>query len=196
MPQGRFRPLEDLRQEVGPDLSDDDLLLKIVIPGWSAKGTASHAAGAPAARAAETPGGVTVHAPSGGVGAVGAGLPMAFNVEVDGEVFAVMVNAGAGSAGMGAAGGAGGAGGAAGSTAAATRSKELVPGAVVCGMGGLIVSIRADVGDRIEEGDVIATIEAMKMIREVGAPRSGVVQEILVAEGDLVAANDVLMVVH
>ena len=52
VPQGRFRPLEDLRREVGPDLSDDDLLLKIVIPGWSAKGTASHAAGAPAARTA------------------------------------------------------------------------------------------------------------------------------------------------
>jgi biotin carboxyl carrier protein len=100
------------------------------------------------------------------------------------------VRSGAGGAGSAAAGGS------AAAAPAAARSKELVPGAVVCGMGGLVVSIRANVGDRIEEGDVIATIEAMKMIREVGAPRGGVVQQILIAEGDLVAADDVLMVVH
>ena len=115
---------------------------------------------------------------------------MAFSVEVDGEVFAVTVTSGDGRRGGGRSAGAGV------QAAAAARSKELVPGAVVCGMGGLVVSIRANVGDRIEEGDVIATIEAMKMIREVGAPRAGVVQQILVAEGDLVAADDVLMVVH
>ena len=60
----------------------------------------------------------------------------------------------------------------------------------------LRVDILHDVGDSVNEGDVIATIEAMKMIREVGAPHAGVVQEILAAEGDLVAADDVLMVVR
>ena len=120
---------------------------------------------------------------------------MAFNVEVDGEVFAVTVRrrraarvrrGGARRGGRARRADRGG----------HAQQGTRCPGAVVCGMGGLIVSIRADVGDRIEEGDVIATIEAMKMIREVGAPRGGVVQEILVAEGDLVAADDVLMVVH
>ncbi len=190
-PQGRHRPLEDLRREVGPELSDDELLLKIVIPGWSPKAVPSHAAGEPAATRAATA--AAVLTPHSGA-AQAAGLPMAFSVEVDGEVFEVKVMPGVGSSAAGSAASVGGS--ALGAASPTGRSRELVPGAVVCGMGGLIVSIRADLGDRIEEGDVIATIEAMKMIREVGAPRGGVVQEILVAEGDLVASDDVLMVVH
>ena len=32
-PEGYFKSVEELRQEIGPELSDDDLLLKILIPG-------------------------------------------------------------------------------------------------------------------------------------------------------------------
>ena len=32
-PEGYLKSVEELRQEIGPDLSDDDLLLKILIPG-------------------------------------------------------------------------------------------------------------------------------------------------------------------
>jgi len=191
-PQGRHRPLEDLRREVGPELSDDELLLKIVIPGWGAKTAPGRAAASAPPRPVVAQSGAARPA---GVAAGAPGLPMSFSVEVDGEVFSVRVMSGQGGVTV-AAGGGSSAVAAADPADAATHSKELVPGAVLCGMGGLVVSIRANVGDSVAEGDVIATIEAMKMIREVGAPHGGEVLEILATEGDLVAADDVLMVVR
>ncbi|MHB0978808.1 MAG: pyruvate carboxylase subunit B [Thermoleophilia bacterium] len=182
-PQGRYRPLEDLRREVGPELTDDELLLKIVIPGWGAKA----AAGRPQAAARD---GAHARSTARGPAAAATGLqsgvtPMAFSVEVDGEVFEVKVSPPGGAVAT-----------EVGGAPAPSRSGAPPPGSVVCGMGGLIVSLRTNVGDAVAEGDVIATIEAMKMIREVGAPHAGVVQEIYVTEGDLVAAEDVLMVVR
>ena len=32
-PEGYLKSVEELRQEIGPELSDDDLLLRILIPG-------------------------------------------------------------------------------------------------------------------------------------------------------------------
>ena len=52
-PEGYLKSIEELRQEIGPDLSDDDLLLKILIPGTTRKrGEAGRQAPAPAARSA------------------------------------------------------------------------------------------------------------------------------------------------
>lgn len=42
------------------------------------------------------------------------------------------------------------------------------------------------VGDRVEKGDVICIVEAMKLMNEIQAPRSGVVTEILVENEDVV----------
>ncbi len=36
------------------------------------------------------------------------------------------------------------------------------------------------VGDRVEQGDVICIVEAMKLMNEIQAPHSGVITEILV----------------
>jgi pyruvate carboxylase subunit B len=109
---------------------------------------------------------------------------MAFSVEVDGEVFEVKVMpTDDGAAGDHA------------SVQPATARRTSAPGAVQCGAAGLVVSIRASIGDILGEGDVVATIEAMKMIRELTTPHGGVVREIHASEGDLVAAEDVLMVV-
>ena len=73
--------------------------------------------------------------------------------------------------------------------------RELPEGAVVCGMAGLILSIKVKVGDRVAEGDVVAMIETMKMKRYIVSPQAGVVQEIRAQEGQMVDAEDVLMVV-
>ncbi len=42
------------------------------------------------------------------------------------------------------------------------------------------------VGDEVKKGDVLCTIEAMKMMNEVKAPVDGVIREICAKEGDLV----------
>jgi len=76
------------------------------------------------------------------------------------------------------------------------RPKELPAGAVLCSMAGLILSIEAKVGAPVREGDLVAIIEAMKMRRHVNSPRSGVVKEILAHEGEMVAPEDILMVVE
>ena len=42
------------------------------------------------------------------------------------------------------------------------------------------------VGDTVRKGDIVCTIEAMKMINDVPADKDGVVTEICVKNGDLV----------
>jgi pyruvate carboxylase subunit B len=63
-------------------------------------------------------------------------------------------------------------------------------------MAGLILSIGAKVGTRVNAGDLVAIIEAMKMRRHVNSPHSGVVKEICAREGEMVAPEDILMVVE
>ena len=56
-PEGYLKSVEELRQEIGPDLSDDDLLLRILIPGRPLKrGDAGKHVPAPPARPAAPPG--------------------------------------------------------------------------------------------------------------------------------------------
>ena len=52
-----------------------------------------------------------------------------------------------------------------------------------------------EVGDKVEKGDVLCTLEAMKMMNEVKAPVSGTVKQVLAAEGDLVEFDQVLFVI-
>lgn len=49
------------------------------------------------------------------------------------------------------------------------------------------------VGRRIEAGDVVAVIEAMKVFNEVRAERAGTVEALLVASGEDVDAGQLLM---
>lgn len=172
-PVRRYKTVEELREEVGPELGDDDLLLNLLIPGHSATAGKAKPKRPPRPLAK---GGSTVAVPSG--------LPVALDIEVDGEVFRVKVSS---------ANGAGAAEGVA--TAGPKTPAQLPEGAVTAGMGGMVVSVKALVGAMVNPGDVLATIEAMKMLREVGAPHAGVVKQICVADGDMVSPQDLLMVV-
>ena len=62
-------------------------------------------------------------------------------------------------------------------------------------MSGMVVSIKVNRDQTVHQGDLLATIEAMKMIREVIAPHSVVVGEIRINEGEMVEAEDILRVV-
>lgn len=49
------------------------------------------------------------------------------------------------------------------------------------------------VGRRVEAGDVVAVIEAMKVFNEIRAERAGTVEALLVASGEEVEAGQLLM---
>ena len=49
------------------------------------------------------------------------------------------------------------------------------------------------VGSRVEVGDVVAVIEAMKVFNEIRTERAGIVEAILVASGDEVDAGQLLL---
>ena len=51
------------------------------------------------------------------------------------------------------------------------------------------------VGDSVKSGDVLCTIEAMKMMNEVKAPADGVIKAVCVTEGTLVEYNQTLFVI-
>jgi biotin carboxyl carrier protein len=61
---------------------------------------------------------------------------------------------------------------------------------------GKIISVEAKVGDTLQEGDVICTIEAMKMENPIMAPVSGKVTEVRVKTGDLVSSGGVIAIIE
>ncbi len=64
---------------------------------------------------------------------------------------------------------------------------------IVSPMPGKIVSIPVAAGDRLESGDIVVVIEAMKMQSNYKVNAPCVVKEILVGEGDSVNSNQVIM---
>jgi biotin carboxyl carrier protein len=63
-------------------------------------------------------------------------------------------------------------------------------------MVGKIVDIKVKVGDRVQEDDEIAIMEAMKMEMPIVAPAAGVVKEIRVAVGQTVETDMVIAVIE
>ena len=60
---------------------------------------------------------------------------------------------------------------------------------------GNILSIPVTMGQAVKDGDVLVIIEAMKMENEVAAPCDGVVKQINVGKGTVVATGDTLLVI-
>jgi biotin carboxyl carrier protein len=67
------------------------------------------------------------------------------------------------------------------------------PTTVKATLPGLVVAVAVAVGDEVEEGRSLLTIEAMKMQNEVRAPRAGRVTEISVLSGQAVATGATLL---
>ena len=64
---------------------------------------------------------------------------------------------------------------------------------VISQMPGRVISILVAVGEAVEKGQIVATVEAMKMENPLKAPREGVVESIEVAPGDLLEAKGVVL---
>jgi biotin carboxyl carrier protein len=67
------------------------------------------------------------------------------------------------------------------------------PRPVVAPMPGMVLRVEVEEGDRVEEGQGIAIVEAMKMENELRALSAGTVTRVLVSKGDAVEKDQVLV---
>ena len=63
---------------------------------------------------------------------------------------------------------------------------------VVAPMPGKVVRVLVEAGDKVEAGQGLLVVEAMKMQNEIRSPKSGTVERLHVKEGQPVNAGDVL----
>ena len=83
---------------------------------------------------------------------------------------------------------------------AAPAPKPTAPVAAGAGevnspMAGTILAITVKVGDKVNAGETVMVLEAMKMETNLAAPATGTIKEILVAAGQAVQAGQKLLVV-
>lgn len=63
-------------------------------------------------------------------------------------------------------------------------------------LGGSILSVRVNVGDTVKVGDLLVTLEAMKMENEITSPYAGEVIAVNVKEGASVNVGDAMVVIR
>lgn len=61
---------------------------------------------------------------------------------------------------------------------------------------GKILEVHVNAGDKVEEGDVICTLESMKMENPIVAPVSGVVSEIKVSPEQAIKSGETIAVIE
>jgi len=64
---------------------------------------------------------------------------------------------------------------------------------VIAPMPGLLLEVLVQVGDRVEKGDRLLVLEAMKMENIIGSPREGTIKKIMVGQGDTVDKKQLLL---
>ena len=67
---------------------------------------------------------------------------------------------------------------------------------VVSPIQGQVTSVKVKVGDKVQKGDVLLIVEAMKLENEVVSPFDGEVAEILVTKGQNVKAKEVIVTIE
>jgi pyruvate carboxylase len=78
---------------------------------------------------------------------------------------------------------------------AAEKANSAVPGHVAAPFSG-VVSLKVSVGDAIEAGQIVASIEAMKMEAAITSSTAGKVVRLAIPETQQVDAGDLLLVVE
>jgi pyruvate carboxylase subunit B len=106
-------------------------------------------------------------------------IPTEYNVEVDGELFDVKVVP-TGFMEIG---------------SSVKAPSGPVEGGVTSSMQGMILKLKVAKNDKVNEGDIVAVLEAMKMENDIYAPNSGTVEEIFIEEGDTVSTGETLMII-
>ena len=84
---------------------------------------------------------------------------------------------------------------------AAPAAAPAAPAAAVSGnkvvapLPGRVIALKVKVGDSVSAGDEVALLEAMKMENSITSDYTGTVQQILVAEGENIATDAVIMII-
>merc|ERR1712179_493804 len=73
------------------------------------------------------------------------------------------------------------------------REKANKDGDVGAPMPGVVVGLNVHPGDKVEEGESVATLSAMKMESSIPATASGTVKRVLVNVGDKVEGDDLIL---
>jgi len=113
--------------------------------------------------------------------AAATGGPEAYTVKVNGHAYEVEVSAAGAITSLTPAEG-----------ATTTGDGDVVPAP----MSGNIAKIKVKPGQKIQQGDIVIILEAMKMETEVRAPHSGTVLNVVVKEGDAVSLKDPLLYIR
>ena len=79
-------------------------------------------------------------------------------------------------------------------TAPAAPTSSGAGSTIFAPIGGKLLEVKVKVGQTVNKGDVVCIIEAMKLENEVVATESGVVKEIVVSAGAMVANKDALII--
>ena len=66
-------------------------------------------------------------------------------------------------------------------------------GGVASPIAGTVLEVKVKVGDKVEQGQALLVIEAMKMETAIAAPGAGRIKAVLVAAGDAVRENQTLV---
>jgi acetyl-CoA/propionyl-CoA carboxylase, biotin carboxylase, biotin carboxyl carrier protein len=69
-------------------------------------------------------------------------------------------------------------------------------GTISAPMQGTIVKVLVEAGDRVEAGQAVLVLEAMKMENHINAEHAGTIKDIRVQAGDTVGTGDVLVVIE
>ena len=69
------------------------------------------------------------------------------------------------------------------------------PGSIVAPMPGTVLKVYTSEGENVKAGDVLMTLEAMKMENEISSPVEGVVKKVHVKAGQSVNTGDPLVVI-
>ena len=73
------------------------------------------------------------------------------------------------------------------------RPRPSHEGCVTTAMPGTIVDVKVKTGDKVNAGDGVLVIEAMKMENEIQAPKSGIIVAVHVKKGDSVTPDETLI---
>jgi biotin carboxyl carrier protein len=82
-----------------------------------------------------------------------------------------------------------------GAAAAPGPAGPAGPGDEIAPLGGVVQTVHVSVGQAVNEGDKLVSLEAMKMVTHVIAKRGGKVVSIAVKPGDPVDAGQVLLTI-